>query len=71
MKSFIWHIGLIVILATIIIVICSWLQIDSDLKNYILGIMVGYVSCRVTYREQIEACNKLILEIKEIVPKLK
>lgn len=70
MKSYFYYFSLLVLLTMLWALICHWLQIDKEFKQYILGIMVGYIMCAAWNRERIEACNKLISEIRKIVPKL-
>lgn len=69
MKSFIYYFSLGTIFTVIHTYICDWFQIDIELKFYTLGIMVGYIICGAWNRKLIEACNKLISEIKEIISK--
>ena len=71
MKSFIYYCSLAISLTVLIHLICNWLQVDSDFKNYLVGIAVGYIACTMNCHKQIQACNKLISEIKEIAPRIK
>lgn len=71
MKSFIYYFSLGTVATVLHTYICNQFQIDIEFKYYTLGIMVGYFVCAAPNRERMKACNKLILEIKEIIPKLK
>ncbi len=71
MKSFVYYCSLAISLMVIIHLICNQLQVDSDFKYYFTGTAIGYIICKFLHCKQIEACNKLISEIKEIVQKLK
>ncbi len=71
MKSFIFYCSLAISLTMIITIICNWLEVDIETRTYIIGITVGYISCKYSHHKQLQACNKLISEIKEIIPKIK
>lgn len=70
MKSFIYYCSIVISLTIIIYIICNWLEVNGETRTYITGLMVGYIACICSHHKQIEACNKLISEIKEIAPKL-
>jgi len=71
MKSLIYYCSVAFSLTLIITIICNWLEVDGEIKTYITGLVIGYIACACSHRKQLEACNKLISEIKEIAPKLK
>lgn len=71
MKSFIYYFSLGTIFTVLHAYICNWFQIDIEFKFYTLGMVVGYLICSAWNQEQIQACNKLISEIKEIIPRIK
>ena len=71
MKSYFYYFSLVFCLPLTVCAICDWLQVDPILRNYLSGVVVGYIICRMHCHNRIEACNKLISEIKEIAPRIK
>jgi len=70
MKSYLYYFSLLILLTVLISLVSNLVQIDVELEYYLLGITVGYIMSTAWNRERIEACNKLISEIRKIAPKL-
>ena len=71
MKSFIYYFSLGTVATVLHAYICNQFQIDIEFKFYSLGMMVGYLVCTAWNCNRMKACDKVILEIKEIVPRIK